>query len=107
MARDRTGSSIWVAGYPLPGADQRMPGMFAHIRQVHGVDPVGDLARAAQVLPLHAGRRVALLLLARLIQRPDHQAAPPAGTAAPLRPGRRPRTGAPRPSPRRCPTRRG
>ena len=48
------------AGYPLPGADQRMPGMFAHIGQVHGVDAVGDPARAAQVLPLDASRRVAL-----------------------------------------------
>ena len=53
--------------------------MLAHIGQVHGVDPVGDLARAAQVLPLDAGRGSARLLLAGLIQRPDHQAAPPAG----------------------------
>ena len=81
MTRERTGSSIWAAGYPLPGADQRMPGTLAHIRQMHGVDPVGDPARAAQVLPLHAGCGLALLLLAGLVQRPDHQAAPPPGTA--------------------------
>ena len=41
---------------PFPGADQRVPGAFPHIRQVHGVDPVGHLAHAAQVLPLDAGR---------------------------------------------------
>jgi hypothetical protein len=39
---------------------------------------VGDLARAAQVLALHASRGGARLFLARLIQRPDHQPAPPA-----------------------------
>src|ERR1017187_1756605 len=27
-------------GDPLPRADQRMPGILAHIREVHGVDPV-------------------------------------------------------------------
>jgi hypothetical protein len=30
-------------GNPLAGADQRLPGMLAGIRQVHRVDPVGDL----------------------------------------------------------------
>jgi hypothetical protein len=47
---------------------------------MHRVDPVGHLARAAQVLPLHAGRGGARLLLAGLVQRPGHQAAPPSGT---------------------------
>jgi hypothetical protein len=51
---------------------------------VHGVDPVGDLAGAAQVLPLHAGRGSARLLLAGLIQRPDHH---PAATAPARGPG--------------------
>jgi hypothetical protein len=58
-----------------------MPGMLAHIRQVHGVDAVRDPARAAQILPLHAGGSLALLLLARLIERANHQAAPAPGPA--------------------------
>ena len=56
--------------------------MLAHIRQVHGIDPVGDLARAPQVLPLDTGRGDARLFLTRLVQRPDHQAAPPPATEA-------------------------
>ena len=69
---------------PLPGADQRVPGMLAHVGQVDGVDPVSHLARAAQVLPLHPGRGGAGLLLPSLIQRPDHQAALPPGPAGSL-----------------------
>jgi hypothetical protein len=67
--------------HPLPGADQRMPGPPAHIRQVHGSDAVGDLAHAPQVLPFHARRHAALLDLAGLIDRPGPQA-PPAARAA-------------------------
>ncbi len=67
------------AGYPLSGADQRVPGMLAHVREVNGVDPIGDPSRAAQILPLDAGLGSALLLLASLVQGPDHQAAPATG----------------------------
>ena len=56
-----------------------MPGMLAHVREVDSIDPVRDPAGAAQVLALDAGRGSALLLLARLIQRADHQAAPLTG----------------------------
>jgi len=38
--------------YPLPGADQRVPGLLPHIRQVHHSDPVRHLAHTPQVLPL-------------------------------------------------------
>ena len=75
---------------PLPGADQRVPGAFPHVRQVHGVDPVGHLARAAQVLPLHPGGAAARLVLPGLVDRADHQAAAPAGLARGLiQPGHR------------------
>jgi len=44
------------------------------IRAIHRVHPVGDPARAPHVLPLHPGRRFALLLLPGLIQRRhDHR----------------------------------
>ena len=66
---------------PLPGADQRVPGAFPHVRQVHGVDPVGHLAHAAQVLPLHPGGAGARLDLPGLVDRADRQAAAPAGLA--------------------------
>jgi hypothetical protein len=56
---------------PLPGADQRMPGLLAHIRQVHRGDAIGNLAHASQILPFDAGRGSALLGLAGLIDRPD------------------------------------
>ena len=56
-----------------------MPGMLAHVREVDSIDPVRDPACAAEVLALDAGRGSALLLLARLIQRADHQAAPLTG----------------------------
>ncbi len=41
-----------LAGDPLPGADQRVPGLVPHVGQVDGVDPVGHPARAPQVLAL-------------------------------------------------------
>ena len=69
---------------PFPGADQRVPGAFPHIRQVHGVDPVGHLAHAAQVLPFHAGGAGAGLDLAGFVDRADRQAAPPPGLAGGL-----------------------
>ena len=66
-----------LAGDPLPGADQRVPGPFPHVRQVHRVDPVGHPARAPQVLPFHARGGLAGLFLPGLVDRPDHQAAAP------------------------------
>ena len=64
---------------PFAGADQRVPGAFPHIGQVHGVDPVGHLAHAAQVLPLHPGRAGARLDLAGFVDRADRQPAAPPG----------------------------
>jgi hypothetical protein len=61
-----------------------MPGLFPHIRQVHRGDPVGHLPGAAQVVPLDAGGALALLDLPGLIDRPDRQAAAPAGLASGL-----------------------
>src|SRR5262249_8564812 len=85
---------------PLPGADQRMPGLLAHIRQVHRGNAIGHLAHAPQVLALDTGRGSALLDLAGLIDRADPQALPPASTAGrPIQP--RHRGTAPPPSPRR------
>jgi len=69
-----------LARDPLPGADQRVPGTFPGIGQVHRVDAVRDPARAAQLLPLDARRGSALLFLPRLIQDPGPH---PARTAVP------------------------
>ncbi len=56
-----------LPGDPLAGCDQRVPGHLAHVRQVHGVDPVRHFPRTPQVLALDpCGRRV----LARLQPRP-------------------------------------
>ena len=67
-----------------------MPSPLAHIRQVHGSDPVRDLAHAPQVMPLHTRRHGALLDLAGLIDRPDSQAPPPAPATGGLpQPGHR------------------
>jgi len=66
-----------LAGDPLPGADQRVPGLFPHVRDVHGVDAVGHLARAPQVLPLDPAGGFAGLFLPGLVDGPDHQAAAP------------------------------
>ena len=69
--------------YPLPGADQRVARLLPDVGQVHRVDAVRDPARAAHVLPLDARRAGPLLLLARLVQRPNGHALP---AAAPYRP---------------------
>jgi hypothetical protein len=73
-----------LARDPLPGRDQRVPGALAGIGQVHRGDPVGHLPGTAQVVPLDAGRAPALLDLARLIDRADHQATSAAGAAGGL-----------------------
>ena len=79
-----------LAGNPLPGADQRVPGLLPHVGQVHGVDPVGHLARAPQVLPLDPAGGLAGLFLPGLVDRPDHQAAaPPPAPGRLLQPGHR------------------
>ena len=62
----------------IPGAGQRVPSALPHIRQVHGVDPVGHLAHAAQVLPFDAGGAGARLDLPGFVDRADGQAAAPA-----------------------------
>ena len=93
--------------YPLAGADQRVPGLFPHVRQVHGVDPVGHPARASHVLAFDSRGRLAGFLLPGLVDRCDHQAAAPGGRAALPPPGLWPRTGAPRSSRRTCPRPRG
>ena len=92
-----------LAGDPLPGADQRVPGPLPHVGQVHGVDPVGHLPRAPQVLALDSRGGLAGLFLPGLIDRADHQARPASRAALPP-PARPPRTGAPRSSRRRCPS---
>ena len=66
-----------LAGDPLAGADQRVPGLVPHVGQVHGVDPVGHPPRAPQVLTLDSRGRLAGLFLPGLVDRPDHQAAAP------------------------------
>ena len=70
-----------LAGDPLPRPGQRVPGALPHIRQVHRVDPVRHPARAPHVLAFHPGGHLAGLLLAGLVDRPDHQPAPPPATA--------------------------
>jgi hypothetical protein len=62
------------------GAGQSVPGMLEHAGPVHDADPVGHFPGAARVLPLHARCGGARLLLARLVQRPGHQAAAAATT---------------------------
>ena len=64
-----------LAGYPLPRPGQRVPGSLPHIRQVHRVSPVRHPARAPHVLAFHPGRRIPGLLLAGLVDGPDHQPA--------------------------------
>ena len=63
-----------------PGAGQSVPGMLEHAGPVHGADPVGHFPGATLVLPMHARCGGARLLLARLVQRPGHQAAAAATT---------------------------
>jgi hypothetical protein len=75
-----------LAGDPLPGADQRVPGLLPHVGQVHGVDPVGHLPRAPQVLALDFRGRLTSLFLSGLVDRADHHPAPPRrGVQAPDR----------------------
>jgi hypothetical protein len=66
-----------LARDPLPRSDQRMPGLFPDIRQVHRGDPVGHLPRAPQIVALDPGGVLTLLDLPSLIDRPDRQATPP------------------------------
>lgn len=47
-----------LAGTPLPGTDQRVPGLFPHVGEVHGVEITGYPAREPQVLAFHARSRV-------------------------------------------------
>jgi hypothetical protein len=63
-------SSMCSAGDPLPRGDQRVPGAFPHIRQVHRGDPVGSLPRTPWAVPLDLGRVLALPGVAGLIDRP-------------------------------------
>ena len=79
-----------LAGDPLAGADQRVPGLVPHVGQVDGVDPVGHPARAPQVLALDSRGGLAGLFLPGLVDRPDHQAAAPAAPpGCLLQPGHR------------------
>ena len=83
VTSDFTGSSTCSRGIHCRAPTSAWPGLLPDVGQVHGVDPVRDPARAAHVLALHPGRRGALLLLARLVQRPDRQPpAPATGGAA-------------------------
>ena len=76
-----------LARDPLPRGDQRVPDPLARIRQVHRGDPVGHLPGAAQIVALHAGRALALLDLAGLVDRADHQAAAAAVAGGLVQPG--------------------
>ena len=88
QGRHRVGDLL--AGDPLPGADQRVPGALPHIGQVHRVDPVGDAPGAAHVLALDARRGGAVLFLPGLVQRPGpHPARPPVPPRGPVQPGHR------------------
>ena len=97
MARDFTGSSIWARGIHCRAPISACPARSRTYARWTVLIPLATPARAAQVLPLHAGRGTALLLLACLIQRADHQAAPPPGAGPPPHPARPPRTGGLRP----------
>jgi hypothetical protein len=61
-----------------------MTGPLPHIRQVHRGDPISHLPGAPQIVPFDTRSRGAPLLLAGLIDRPDHQATPPPRTAGRL-----------------------
>ena len=84
MTSDVTGSSMCSRGIHCRAPISSVPGLLPHQRHVHRVDPVRHPARAAHVLAFHPGGRLARLLLAGLVDRRDHQAAPP--PAAPRRP---------------------
>ena len=89
MTRDLHRVLDVLAGNPLPGADQRVPGPLPHVGQVHGVDPVGHPARAPQVLAFDSRRGLAGLFLPGLVDRADHQPAPPPAPRRLLQPGHR------------------
>jgi hypothetical protein len=66
-----------LAGDPLAGADQRVPRLLPHVGQVHRGDAIRHLPRAPQVVALDARGGLAGLFLAGLVDRADHQPAPP------------------------------
>jgi len=78
-----------LARDPLPRRDQRVPGALAGVGQVHRGDPVGHLPGAAQIVTLHTGRALTPLDLARLIDRPDCQAAAAGAAGSLVQPGDR------------------
>ena len=76
-----------LARDPLPCGDQRVPDPLARVRQVHRGDPVGHLPGAAQIVAFDAGRALALLDLAGLIDRADRQPAAAAAAGGLVQPG--------------------
>jgi len=66
-----------LARDPLPGADQRVACLLPDIRQVHRVNAVRYPARAPQVLAFDSRGGLAGLFLPGLVDRHDHQPAPP------------------------------
>ena len=78
MTSDVTGSSICSRGIHCRAPTSACPVFSRTQRQVHRVDPVRHPARAPHVLAFHPGGRLARLLLPGLVDRPDHQPAPPA-----------------------------
>jgi hypothetical protein len=90
MTRDLTGSAMCSAGIHWRAPISACPVPLPHVGQVHGVDAVGHLPRASQVLAFDPASGLVGLFLTGLIDRPDHQAA--AAPAAPgcfLQPGHR------------------
>jgi hypothetical protein len=78
-----------LAGNPLPGADQRVPRLLPHVGQMHRGDPVRHLPRAPQVVALDSRGGLAGLFLPGLVDRADHQPAPPPAPDRLLQPGHR------------------
>ena len=72
---DRVGDVL--AGDPLPGADQRVPGLVPHAGQVHGVDPVGHPSAHPMYWRLTPGGGLSRFFLPGLVDRADHHPAPP------------------------------
>jgi len=79
----------WPGGRPLYRDGQGVAGPFPHVRQVHGVDAVGNPTGASHVLPFHPGSPGALLRLSGLVQRPDRQPTPSAAAGSGVQPGGR------------------
>ena len=104
VSRDFTGSAR-CGRDPLPGADQHVPGLVSHIGQMNGVDPVGHLPRTPPGTGVSrpGSRRLFPDRSRRSRRSPSRLAA----RAVPPLPGRRPRTGVPRSSRRRCLSSRG